>query len=113
MSKSTIQDWLKLKRVLLYIKDTLDMHRVLGADSMLRLLTWVDASYVVHGDMKSHTGGRMSFGIGILMPINFSKQKLNTKSNTKSEIVGASDYIPNVIWTELFLRHQGGCIKKE
>jgi len=40
VSKSTIQDWAKLKRVLLYIKGTLDMPRILGADSMLNLLTW-------------------------------------------------------------------------
>ena len=39
MSKSTIQDCLKLKRELLYIKGTLDMHRILGVDSMLIFLT--------------------------------------------------------------------------
>ena len=55
--------------------------------------------------MKSHMGGCMSFGVRILM-LKLSKQKLNTKSTTESEIVGASDYILNFIWTELFLRHQ-------
>ena len=35
------------------------------------------------------------------------KQKLNTKSSTEAETVGGSDYVPNVIWTELFLEHQG------
>ena len=68
VSKITIQDWLNLKRVLLYIKGTLDMHRVLCADSILSLLIWVDASYAVHDDMKSHMGGCTSFDVGILMP---------------------------------------------
>ena len=48
----------------------------------------------------------MSFGIGALMPKS-TKQKLNTKSSTEAEIVGGSDYIPNVIWSTLFLKHQG------
>jgi len=63
VSKSTLQDWAKLKRVLLYIKGTLNMPRILGADSMVNLLTWVDASYAVHDDMKIHTGGCMLFSI--------------------------------------------------
>ena len=71
---------------------------ILGANSMMNLLTWVDTSYTVHDDMKSHIGDCMSFGVGILMP-KPAKQKLNTKSTTESEIVGVSDYIPNVIWT--------------
>ena len=39
--------------------------------------------------------------------MRISKQKLNTKSTTECEVVGASDYIPNIIWSELFLKHQG------
>ena len=65
VSKSTLQDWAKLKRMLLYIKGTLNMPRILGADSMMNLLTWVDTSYAVHDDMKSHTGGCMLFRIRI------------------------------------------------
>ena len=88
------------------MKRTLDIPRILGADSTVRLITWVDASYAVHDDMRSHTGGCMSFGTGALMPM-LAKQKLNTKSTTESEIVGGSDYLPNVIWSTFFLEHQG------
>ena len=52
----------------------------------------------------------MSFGTGVLMPQS-SKQKLNTKSTTESEISGGSDYIPRVIWSGLFLKHQGIILK--
>ena len=92
------------------MKGTLDMPRILGADSMLRLGTSVDASYAVHDDMRSHTGGCMSFGTGVLMPKS-AKQKLNTKSSTESEVVGAIDCVPNIIWSTLFLetpRHNPG-----
>jgi hypothetical protein len=40
-----------------------------------------------------------------------SKQKLNTKSSTDAELVGASDYLPNTIWAKMFLELQGHKIK--
>jgi hypothetical protein len=72
--------------------------------------TWVDASYAVHGDMKSHTGGVISFGRGAVLSKS-SKQKLNTRSSTEAELVGASDYLPSTIWTKYFLDAQGYEIK--
>jgi hypothetical protein len=51
--------------------------------------TWIDASYAVHPDMKSHTGGAVSFGTGAALSKS-SKQKLNTRSSTEAELVGAS-----------------------
>ena len=48
--------------------------------------TWVDASYAVYNNMKSHTGGVVSFGRGVTMSKS-SKQKLNTKSSTEAELV--------------------------
>jgi len=35
------------------------------------------------------------------------KKKLNTKSLTEAEVVGSSDYLPNVIWAKMFLAEQG------
>jgi hypothetical protein len=61
VSCSTEQDWSKLKRVLEYLNGTLDQFRVIGADDIFKLKTWVDASYAVHRDMKSHTGGEQVF----------------------------------------------------
>jgi hypothetical protein len=56
--------------------------------------------------MKSHTGGVMSMGIGGIV-CKSSEQKLNTKSSTEAELVGASDYLPNTIWMKNFLEAQG------
>jgi hypothetical protein len=36
-----------------------------------------------------------------------TKQKLNIKSSTEAELVGATDYIPNTIWSKNFLEAQG------
>jgi hypothetical protein len=111
VSVSTEQDWRKLKRVLEYLHGTLDEFLTLGADDIEMMKTWVDASYAVHGDMKSHTGGVISFGTGAVMSKS-SKQKLNTKSSTEAELVGASDYLPYAIWATNFLEAQGYVLKE-
>jgi hypothetical protein len=111
VSCSTDKDWLKLKRVLEYLRGTLDEYLTLGADDLSIMKTWVDASYAVHHDMKSHTGGVISFGIGAVMS-KCSKHKLNTKSSTEAELVGASDYLPYPIWAKKFLAAQGYALRE-
>jgi hypothetical protein len=106
VSKPTEQDWSKLRRLLEYLHGTLDQTRTLGADNLHSMVTWVDASYAIHADMKSHTGGAISLGTGALMTKS-TKQKLNTKSSTEAEVVGSSDYLPNTIWAGNFLEAQG------
>ena len=80
--------WLHLK----------DDKRIIGTNGLICLDTYIDAAHAVHMDMKSHTGGAMTFEIGIISAKS-SKQKLNTKSSTEAEVVGASDYIDwFVLW---------------
>jgi hypothetical protein len=106
VSCSTEQDWAKLKRTLEYLQGTLEEFLTLWADNIQKMKTWVDASYAVHKDMKSHTGGVVSFGRGAAMSKS-SKHKLSTKSSTEAELVGASDYLPYPIWAKKFLGAQG------
>ena len=106
VSKSDVDDWAKLRRVLQYLHGTLEMNRYVGADSFMNMHTWIDAAYAVHPDMKSQTGGCMSYGTGIIHGRS-SKQKLNTKSSTKAELVGLSEYLPYNIWTQMFMEEQG------
>jgi len=40
-----------------------------------------------------------------------TKQKVNTKSSTEAELVGASEYLPHIIWVQYFLHAQGIDIK--
>ena len=106
VSKSTAEDWSKLRRVLEYIKGTIDEEYTLGAENLTTIRTWVDASFAVHPDMKSHTGGVMSYGRGGFM-CKSNKQKTTMKSSTHAEMVGVSDYLPNTIWVTHFMREQG------
>ena len=84
----------------------MDVEYTIGADDMGKMRSWVDAAFAVHPDMKSHTGGVMSFGTGGII-CKLTKQKLNTKSSTEAEFVGASDYLPNTLWVKMFLEAQG------
>ena len=72
-------------------KNTLDDKRIIGANGLSSLQTWIDAAYAVHPNMRSHTGGCMSLGVGTLHAKS-SKQKLNNKSSTEAELVGVSEY---------------------
>ena len=50
-------DWVKLRRVLQYLKGTIDLVLTLGADDITKMKSWVDVLYAVHDDCRSHTGG--------------------------------------------------------
>ena len=110
VTKSDEDDWLKLRRVIAFIQCTLNDTRIIGASDLTKIFTWIDAAYAVNPDMRSQTGGAMSMGLGVLHA-KCSKQKLNVKSSTEAELVGASEYIPYNLWLLLFLSAQGYEIK--
>ena len=74
------------------------MARIIGVEDFSVLQTWVDASYATHPAMRSHTGGVISLGHCIIKSKS-SKQKIDTKSSTETELVGASDFILHTMWT--------------
>ena len=73
-------------------------------------MSYIDASYAVHPNMRSHTGGLISFGLGIVHG-NASEQKLNVKSSTEAEVVGLSDNLPYTLWFGNFMEEQGYKLK--
>ena len=79
---------------------------MLEAEQNLEAHAYVDASYGVHADAKSHTGGIISIGRGATY-VKSSKQKLVSKSSTEAELIGLSDMTSNIIWHRDFLLHQG------
>ena len=101
-SKSDEYDWRKLRRLMRYLHSTLDLVLTLKVEDMTVIKWWVDASYVVHETMRSHTGATMTLGSGSLYSKS-AKQKLNTKSSTEAELVAASDMSGQILWTKSFL----------
>jgi hypothetical protein len=101
-----VDDWKKLGRCLTFLRDTKDEVFTLSADGSWTIKWWVDASYAVHPDMKSHTGATMSLGEGCVYSMS-TKQKLNTRSSTEAELVAVNDAMSKILWTRLFIQAQG------
>jgi len=110
--KPTVQDWLKLKRLLQYINGTLDLPRIMSLRNFAEMSIYVDASHASHDDIRGQTGGCITMGTGVIHNRS-SKRKINTKSSCESELVGASDYLPYAICFMYFQKSQGYEIKKK
>jgi hypothetical protein len=92
--------------VIKYLRSTPDLPLTLGADDVHIVKWWVDASYGIHIDICSHTGGTMSLGKGSIFSTS-TRQKLNSKSSTEAELVGVSAVLSQVLWTQYFVEAQG------
>jgi hypothetical protein len=103
-------DYKKLTRVMKYLRGTVNMPLTLEANGSAIFKWWIDASYGVHPDMRSHTGGVLSLGKGAVYATS-TRQKVGTKSSTEAELVGVSDVLSQVIWTRYFMEAQGYAVK--
>ena len=91
MTKATVEERLKLFRLLGFLKRTKERVLMLRPKD-LTLLAYIDAAFASHFDSKSHTGIAFFLG-GALVFIASRKQKCVTKSPTESELVAPMDYI--------------------
>ena len=103
-------DWCKLVRVMSWLKQTVEDVRIIGADDLHGMLTFIDSAHAVHPNMCGNTGGLTTFGTGIIDQKS-GKQKMNTRSSTKTEVVGTSEYLPKNIYFEMFMEAQGYKLK--
>jgi len=93
---STVEDNRKLERVLKYLNGSNHIVLRLSGSQGLSIEAFVDSSFGVHPKAQSHTGGAIRIGGG-MVHAKSSRQKLISKSSTEAELVGLSDYIPQVI----------------
>jgi hypothetical protein len=99
-------DWEKLMRVMKYLNCTRSEYLTLSAND-LRVVKWyVEASFAVHPDFKSHTGAVMILGKGAMQSIA-RKQKLNVRSSMEGKLVTVDNVATMILWTKLFLEAQG------
>jgi hypothetical protein len=109
-------DWKKMVHLMRYIRGTRHMPLILSANGSHILKWWVDASFAVHPNLRGHTGGGLSLGRGFPI-VGSTKHKLNTRSSTEAELVGADDFMPAICWTRYFMEAQAtrsritSCIK--
>jgi hypothetical protein len=101
-----INDWRKLSHLMEYLRVDRLHPLILSADGSRVLMWYADASFAVHPNMRSHTGGGLTTGRGFPV-VSSTKQKLNTQSSTESELVGVDNMMPIVVWSWYFLMAQG------
>jgi Reverse transcriptase (RNA-dependent DNA polymerase) len=99
-------DWQKMIRLIQYIRGSSELGIRLSAESHLSITSFIDASYGVHFDLKSHTGAVITLGRGPVYAKS-TTQKLNTTSSAEAELVALADSGGQVLWTREFLIHQG------
>jgi hypothetical protein len=103
-------DWNKLLRVLSFLKGTIDDVLKLEADDTNTLTWYTDTAFTVHVDIKSHTGAVFTIGKGAIIGSS-TKQKVNSRSSTESELIGVDDKIAKILWTKRFLEWQEFLVK--
>jgi hypothetical protein len=106
VQQPTRHDYNKLACVIKYLGAMRQLVLRLSADKLNIIKLWVNASYGVHHDMRSHTGGTMSMGTGAAYSTS-RRQKLKTKSSTEAELVGIDGVLPQALWTKYFMESQG------
>jgi hypothetical protein len=106
VTKPQADDMKKLERTVQYIRGTRDLGLTLTIDDPMTVISYIDASYGIHHDMKSHTGSTITLGRGSIYAKS-ATQKLTTKSSTEAELVGLSDSSNQVLWTRYFIIAQG------
>jgi len=97
-------DYKKLTKVMQYVNCTKDL--TLTNEPGDSPHWWVDSSYAIHPDMRSQHGIIMMLGKGVTYSTS-CKQKINTKSSTKAELVAMNDVMGQILWTKHFLASQG------
>jgi hypothetical protein len=98
-------DWTKLVHFMRYIRGTRTISLILSANRSGILKWWVDASFAVHPNMCGHSRGGLSLGRGFPI-VSSTKQKLNTRSSTETDILGSDDFMLAICWTRYFMKAQ-------
>jgi hypothetical protein len=106
VSCSTKQDWAKMMRMLLYLKNNAHRGILLPTKGDIRVDAYVDAAFCSHVDGKSHTGVIVRIG-GALVMTKSTKQKIVSRDSTEAETIGLSDHTDKILWFHHFLKSQG------
>jgi hypothetical protein len=94
---ATNEDFNKLSKLIKYMEATKERVLFIGANDHSILYCYVDASFGVHKDTKSHTGIFMSLGYGPVYTQS-KKQSIIARSSFEAEIIAVSDALSIALW---------------
>ena len=98
-------DFKKLARILSCLLFTRDQKMILKVGETCEVSAYVDASFGVYEDMNSVTGIVIMIGQATIY-VKSGKQKIVTRSSTEAELVGVSDALSQILWTQVNLLNQ-------
>jgi hypothetical protein len=99
-------DWGKLQRVLQCLNGTKYLKSTISVKDLAILKWYVDGSHNVHWDCKGRTRAMFTLGEGAASSYS-RKLKINTRSSTETELMGADLYMPEMLWSSYFIQSQG------
>ena len=102
----TQEDGRKLLRALHYLARTSELDLTLGYTGAPTISVYIDASFGVHQDRKSHTGVFTTLGRGAVYTKS-TTQKINTTSSCEAELVAVSKGLQQSLWAQSFMTYQG------
>ena len=104
-------DWKKLTRLVDYLMVTKDKVSSMSADNTQTIKWYIDSSFAVHKDMRSHTGAIMTLGQRAIIS-DSTKQKVSAQNSTESEMIAVNDTLSKILWTKRFIEAQGHTVKE-
>ena len=106
----TREDLKKLDRVMGYLKSTKALTKRMRCQGEMRLIAYIDASFGLHNDGKSHSGGCIMIGDACVW-CSSKKQKIVTKDSTEAELVALQEMLIMVEKCQEFMENQGFRLK--
>jgi hypothetical protein len=94
-------NWRKLIRLLSYLKNTENLHFNLNCRDIKSLIWYIEGSHATYDDMKGLSGAVLITGDCAVI-FRSNKQKINTRSSTKSELIAVDDAPPSIQWARNF-----------
>jgi hypothetical protein len=89
-----------------YIKATKEDITHMSANNTQTIKWYVDLSFAVHKNMKSHTRAIMTIGNRFSISKS-TKQKVNARSSMESEMITVDNSISKILWTKRFVEAKG------
>ena len=78
------------------MKATKDKVAKISVDDTQTIKWYINSSFAVHRDMRSHTGAIMTLGQGAIIS-DSTKQKVNARSSTESEMIAVDNTLSKIL----------------
>ena len=99
-------EWVKLKRLLKYLKGESKLKITLSVGDMPVVNWWYGASYTVYKYCLRHMGGMLSL-VKVSVSSLSTKQKINGKRSTEDELICVDIAMDKILWPKYFIEAQG------